>query len=231
MISSFGPAEWNALWLSLRVASLGVIIAMPFAVFAAVALSRWRFPGRWLLNILVYLPLVMPPVVTGYLLLLGFGRNGMLGQIFEYTIGLTFAFRWTGAALAASVMGFPLIVRSIRIALDAQDLRLVEAAGSLGASPMRVFSTITLPLIVPGIIAGTILGFAKGMGEYGATITFVSNIPGQTQTLSLAIDTLLQRPGGEPLALQLAFVSIMISGVAILLSDVLTETMLRRRLT
>jgi molybdate transport system permease protein len=222
-----GPAEWQAVWLSAWVATWATIFSLPLGVLAAVALARGRFPGRGLLNVLVHLPLIMPPVVTGYLLLLGFGRRGPLGAFFEQVFGLIFAFRWTGAALAAAIMGFPLMVRAIRLAIEAVDPRLEEAARTLGAGPVRVFATITLPLIIPGLLAGAVLGFAKGMGEFGATITFVSNIPGQTQTIPLAINSLLDVPGAEPLALRLAVVSIAIAAFALALSEWLGRRVLR----
>jgi molybdate transport system permease protein len=179
--------------------------------------------------VLVHLPLVMPPVVTGYLLLLGFGRTGPLGAVFEDLFGLIFAFRWTGAALAAAIMGFPLMVRAMRLSIEAVDAGLEEAATTLGASRLRILRTITVPLAWPGILAGAVLGFAKGMGEFGATVTFVSNIPGQTQTLALSIDTLLEIPGGEPLALRLAIVSIAIAAVALILSEMLAQRVTNRR--
>jgi len=214
-----GPSEVEAMLLSLRVAFVATLCSLPLALAVAYLLARGRFFGRGALNVLVHLPLVMPPVVTGYLLLLGFGRQGPLGALAEDLFGLIFAFRWTGAALAAGIMGFPLVVRAIRLAIEAVNPKLEEAAATLGAGRARVFATITLPLIAPGILAGAVLGFAKGMGEFGATITFVSNIPGQTRTLSLAIDGLLDVPGGEPLALRLAVVSIVIAGIAIALSE------------
>ncbi|SLN49047.1 molybdate ABC transporter permease subunit [Pseudooctadecabacter jejudonensis] len=223
MTDWLGPAEWTALWLSLKVAFWATLCSLPFGFAAAYALSRGQFWGRQALNILVHLPLVMPPVVTGYLLLLGFGRTGPLGEAFEALFGLVFAFRWTGAALAAAIMGFPLMVRAIRLSLDAIDPGLEEAASTLGASRLRVLRTVTLPLAWPGLLAGAVLGFAKGMGEFGATITFVSNIPGQTQTLALSIDTLLEVPGGEPLALRLALVSIAIAAVALIISEALAS--------
>ena len=229
MTDWLGPAEWTALWLSLKVAFWATLLSLPFGFAAAYALARGDFWGRQALNILVHLPLVMPPVVTGYLLLLGFGRTGPLGEAFENLFGLIFAFRWTGAALAAAIMGFPLMVRAMRLSLEAIDAGLEEAASTLGASRWRVLRTITLPLAWPGILAGTVLGFAKGMGEFGATVTFVSNIPGQTQTLALSIDTLLEIPGGEPLALRLALVSIVIAAGALILSEVLAQRVNKRR--
>ncbi|MCW1950005.1 MAG: molybdate ABC transporter permease subunit [Octadecabacter sp.] len=228
MTDWLGPAEWTALWLSLKVAFWATLVSLPFGFAAAYALARGNFFGRQALNVLVHLPLVMPPVVTGYLLLLGFGRSGPLGELFENLFGLIFAFRWTGAALAA-IMGFPLMVRAIRLSLEAIDTGVEEAAATLGASNWRILRTITLPLAWPGILAGAILGFAKGMGEFGATITFVSNIPGQTQTLALSIDTLLEIPGGEPLALRLALVSIAIAAVALIISEILAQRVTQRR--
>ena len=224
-----GPAEWTALWLSLKVAFWATLGSLPFGFAAAYALARGNFLGRQTLNVLVHLPLVMPPVVTGYLLLLGFGRSGPLGELFESLFGVIFAFRWTGAALAAAIMGFPLMVRAIRLSIEAIDTGVEEAAATLGASRWRILRTITLPLAWPGIMAGAILGFAKGMGEFGATITFVSNIPGQTQTLALSIDTLLEIPGGEPLALRLALVSIAIAAVALIVSEILVQRVSKRR--
>jgi molybdate transport system permease protein len=229
MTDWLGPAEWTALWLSLKVAFWATLLSLPFGFAAAYALARGNFFGRQALNVLVHLPLVMPPVVTGYLLLLGFGRSGPLGELFENLFGVIFAFRWTGAALAAAIMGFPLMVRAIRLSLDAIDTGIEEAAATLGSSKWKVLRTITLPLAWPGILAGAILGFAKGMGEFGATITFVSNIPGQTQTLALSIDTLLEIPGGEPLALRLALVSIAIAACALIVSEVLAQRVSKRR--
>ena len=224
-----GPTEWAALALSLKVAFWATVFSLPFGLAVAYALSRGDFFGRQALNVLVHLPLVMPPVVTGYLLLLGFGRTGPLGEAFEALFGLVFAFRWTGAALAAGIMGFPLMVRAIRLSLDAVDPGLEEAARTLGASKWSVLARVTLPLAWPGILAGAVLGFAKGMGEFGATITFVSNIPGQTQTLALSIDSLLEVPGGEPIALRLAVLSIAIAAVALIASEYLASRVARRR--
>lgn len=228
MMDWLGPAEWAALMLSLKVALWATVVSLPFGFAAAYALSRGQFFGRQALNILVHLPLVMPPVVTGYLLLLGFGRTGPLGEAFEALFGIIFAFRWTGAALAAAIMGFPLMVRAIRLSLDGIDRGLEEAAGTLGASRWRVLRTVTLPLAWPGILAGAVLGFAKGMGEFGATVTFVSNIPGETQTLALSIDTLLEVPGGEPLALRLAILSILIAAFALIISEILAQRTIKR---
>ncbi|MCR9145673.1 MAG: molybdate ABC transporter permease subunit [Rhodobacteraceae bacterium] len=213
------PAEWEAVQLSLRVAFWATLFSLPVGVTVAYALARWRFPGRELLNIVVHLPLIMPPVVTGYLLLLTFGTQGPVGGFLDRTLGFTFAFRWTGAALAAGVMAFPFMVRAVRLSIEAVDPKLEQAASTLGASRGWIFLTVTLPLILPGIIAGTVLTFAKGMGEFGATITFVSNIPGQTQTIPLAIDLALETPGGEALAARLAVLSIVLAATALALSE------------
>jgi molybdate transport system permease protein len=202
--------------------------SLPIGVAVALLLSRGRFWGKSLLNVLVYLPLILPPVVTGYLLLLLFGRKGPIGAFLAETFGLVFAFRWTGAALACAVMGFPLLVRSIRLSIDAVDRRLEDAAGTLGANALWIFLTITLPLILPGILAGMILSFARALGEFGATITFVSNIPGETQTLPTAIYMLIQVPGGDLAALRLTLVSIAISMLALFASEALIERATRR---
>ena len=222
------PAEFDALRLSLKVSFWATLASLPPGLLVAHALARWRFPGHALLNGLVHLPLVLPPVVTGYLLLLTFGRRGWLGQALEQWFGIVFAFRWTGAALAAAVMAFPLLVRAIRLSVEAVDPRLEQAAGSLGASRLWVWLTVTLPLILPGIIAGAVLGFAKAMGEFGATITFVSNIPGQTQTLPTAIYALLQVPGGEAGAMRLVLVSIAVAMAALVASEWLARRAARR---
>jgi molybdate transport system permease protein len=223
-----GPEEWQAVALSLKVALWATLASLPPGILVAYALARWSFPGKQLLNGLVHLPLVLPPVVTGYLLLLTFGRRGPLGGFLEATFGLVFAFRWTGAALAAAIMAFPLMVRAIRLAVEAVDPRLESAAATLGASRAWVFATVTLPLILPGIIAGAILAFAKAMGEFGATITFVSNIPGQTQTLPSAIYAFLQVPGGEGPAMRLVLVSVVVAMAALLLSEVIGRRVARR---
>jgi molybdate transport system permease protein len=228
MLSEFSPEEATAIRLSLRVAFWAILWSLPVGVGVALLLARGRFWGKSLLNAVVHLPLVMPPVVTGYLLLLLFGRKGPLGRLLEESLGIVFAFRWTGAALACAVMGFPLMVRSIRLSLDTVDRRLEDAAGTLGANNFWVFATITLPLIVPGIVAGMILAFARALGEFGATITFVSNIPGETQTLPTAIYMLLQVPGGDFAALRLTLVSIAISLAALLVSEALIERASRR---
>lgn len=221
------PEEWQAVALSLQVSTVAVLASLPFGVLAAHALARWRFPGRGLLNVLVHLPLVLPPVVTGYLLLLTFGRRGAVGQFLDQ-FGIVFAFHWTGAALAAAIMGFPLMVRAIRLAIEAVDPKLEQAASTLGASRIWIFATITLPLILPGILAGMVLGFAKAFGEFGATITFVSNIPGQTQTLPSAIYAFLQVPGGEASALRLVLVAVIIAMGALFLSEWLARAVARR---
>ncbi len=219
MADWLSPEDWQAVALSLRVAFWATLVSLPPGIFIAHALARWRFPGRQLLNGLVHLPLILPPVVTGYLLLATFGRRAPVGQFLEDTFGLVFAFRWTGAALAAGIMAFPLMVRAIRLAIEAVDPRLEQAAATLGASRSWVFLTVTLPLILPGVIVGAILAFAKAMGEFGATITFVSNIPGQTQTLPSAIYAFLQVPGGESSALRLVLVSVVVAMGALLLSE------------
>lgn len=214
-----GSVEWEAVRLSLWVSMWATLASLPFGLLVAFALARWRFPGRALLNGLVHLPLILPPVVTGYLLLSLFGRRGPLGQILEQSFGITIAFQWTGAALAAAIMGFPLMVRAMRLAIEAVDPKLEEAAATLGASRITIFFTVTLPLVLPGLIAGAILGFAKALGEFGATITFVSNIPGQTQTLPSAIYAFLQVPGGENAALRLVVASIALAMLALALSE------------
>ena len=222
-----GPEEWQAVRLSLKVAFWAMLASLPFGVLCAYALARWRFPGRQLLNLLVHLPLVLPPVVTGYLLLLTLGRRAPLGAFLD-GFGITFAFQWTGAALAAAIMGFPLLVRAIRLSLEAIDPKLEEAAATLGAPPLWRFLTITLPLILPGLLAGAVLSFAKAMGEFGATITFVSNIPGETQTLPSAIYAFLQVPGGEPAALRLVALSVFIALAALALSELMAQRIAKR---
>ncbi|MBU3030148.1 molybdate ABC transporter permease subunit [Paracoccus marinaquae] len=221
------PEEWQAVVLSLRVSSVAVLASLPFGVLVAYALARWRFPGHGLLNGLVHLPLVLPPVVTGYLLLLSFGRRGTIGAFLDQ-FGIVFAFRWTGAALACGIMAFPLLVRAIRLSIEAVDPKLEQAAATLGASRLWVFATVTLPLILPGIFAGMVLAFAKAMGEFGATITFVSNIPGQTQTLPSAIYAFLQVPGGESSAARLVLVAVAVAMAALFLSEWLARSVARR---
>ncbi|MCM2402945.1 molybdate ABC transporter permease subunit [Rhizobium sp. S153] len=214
--------------LSLKVAVTAVAFSLPVGILVAWLLSRRDFYGKTLLNGIIHLPLIMPPVVTGYLLLLTFGRRGAVGAFLDQWFGLVFSFRWTGAALAAAVMGFPLLVRSIRLSLDAVDRKLESAASTLGAPPVWVFLTVTLPLILPGIAAGTVLSFAKAMGEFGATITFVSNIPGETQTLASAIYTYTQVPGGDLQAMRLTLISIAVSLAALVASEVLSRRLAAR---
>lgn len=228
MTDFLSPDEWTAVALSLRVSFWATLVSLPVAVFTAWLLSRRVFWGKQLLNGLVHLPLILPPVVTGYLLLLTFGRRAPVGQWLEDSFGLILAFRWTGAALAAAIMGFPLMVRAIRQGFDAVDPHLEQAAQTLGASRGWVFLTVTLPLILPGVITGAILGFAKAMGEFGATITFVSNIPGATQTLPSAIYAFLQVPGGEASALRLVLVSITLAMLALFASEVLARRAAKR---
>ena len=221
------PEEWRAVALSVRVSFWATLVSLPLGVYVAFALARRTFPGKQLLNGVVHLPLILPPVVTGYLLLLTFGTRGPVGRLLG-EIGIVFAFRWTGAALAAGVMAFPLMVRAIRLSIEAVDPRLEQAGATLGASRVWVFVTVTLPLILPGIIAGAILAFAKAMGEFGATITFVSNIPGQTQTLPTAVYAFLQVPGGEASAFRLVVISIIIAMSALLLSEVVARRVAQR---
>lgn len=221
------PDEWSALRLSLLVASVATLASLPPGLAVAYLLARREFRGRALLDGLVHLPLILPPVVTGYLLLLAFGRRGWFGAALA-ELGIVFSFRWTGAALACAVMGFPLMVRAMRLSLEAVDRKLEQAAGTLGASPAAVFLVVTLPLALPGILAGAVLAFAKAMGEFGATITFVSNIPGETQTLPSAIYTLTQVPGGEAGALRLTLVSVALSMAALLASEWLARRARRR---
>jgi len=222
------PDEWRAVALSLRVSVWATVLSLPPGIFVAYVLARWSFWGKQLLNGLVHLPLILPPVVTGYVLLMTFGRRGVVGQVLDEWFGLVFAFRWTGAALASGVMAFPLMVRAIRLAIEAVDPKLEAAAATLGAPRIWVFLTVTLPLILPGIVAGAILAFAKAMGEFGATITFVSNIPGQTQTLPSAIYAFLQVPGGDGQALRLVMVSVTIAMAALILSEWLGRAVARR---
>ncbi|MEN9063526.1 molybdate ABC transporter permease subunit [Ponticoccus litoralis] len=220
MTDWLGPDEWRAVALSLRVSLWATVVSLPLGILTAYALARWRFPGKQLLNGIVHLPLILPPVVTGYILLLTLGTRGPIGSTLS-DWGVVFAFRWTGAALAAGTMAFPLMVRAIRLSIEAIDPKLEQAASTLGASPPRVFLTVTLPLALPGIIAGAILAFAKAMGEFGATITFVSNIPGQTRTIPSAIYAFLQVPGGEASAMTLVIVSVAVAMGALLLSELI----------
>ena len=222
------PDEWNAVRLSIKVATVAMLASLPPGIAIALLLARGQFWGKTLLNGVVHLPLILPPVVTGYLLLLTFGKRGPAGAFLAEHFGIVFSFRWTGAALACGVMGFPLMVRAIRLSIEAVDRKMEAAAGTLGANPVWVFATITLPLILPGLIAGAILSFAKAMGEFGATITFVYNIPNETQTLPSAIYTFTQVPGGDEGALRLTLISIVISMVALIASEVLARRVGRR---
>src|SRR5215212_8139628 len=221
------PEEWTAVALSLRIALVATVVSLPFGIAVAWVLARKDFWGKALLDGVVHLPLVLPPVVTGYLLLITFGRKGLVGS-FLADFGIVFSFRWTGAALACGVMGFPLLVRAIRLSIEAVDTKFEDASRTLGADPFRVFLTVTLPLALPGIIAGMVLCFAKALGEFGATITFVSNIPGETQTISAAIYTYLQVPGGDASAARLAIVAIVISLIALVASEWLARRAGRR---
>lgn len=221
------PATLEVLTLSLRVAATAVICSLPVAFAAAWFLARSRWPGKMLVDALVHLPLVLPPVVTGYLLLIALGRTSPLGGWLAETFGLAFAFHWTGAALAGAIMGFPLLVRPIRLSLEAIDPGIEAAAATLGASPLWVALTVTLPLALPGVIAGLVLAFARALGEFGATITFVSNIPGETRTLPIAIYTFLQVPGGEARALVLILISVAVSMGALLVSELLARRVKR----
>lgn len=228
MFTALTPEEWAALRLSLKVATVATLASLPAGLAVAYLLARGRFPGRSVLDALVHLPLILPPVVTGYLLLLAFGRKGPVGAWLEAHFGLVFSFRWTGAALAAAVMGFPLMVRAIRLSIEAVDRRLEQAAGTLGAGPILTFLLVTLPLALPGILAGSVLAFAKAMGEFGATITFVANIPGETQTLPTAIYTFTQVPGGDAAAMRLVLISVAVSVLALVLSEWLARGLRRR---
>jgi molybdate transport system permease protein len=214
------PEEWTAIWLTLRIATVATLASLPFGVATAYALARWKFPGKTLFNGLVHLPLVMPPVVTGFILLILLGRRGVFGP-FLASIGIILSFRWTGAAVACAVMGFPLMVRAMRLSFEGIDRRLELASGSLGANRLWTFALITLPLAVPGIIVGAILAFARALGEFGATITFVSNIPGETQTISAAIYTLTQVPGGDAGAMRLTAVAVAIALFALIASEII----------
>ena len=211
--------EWQAVVLSLKVSSIAVLFSLPFGILTAWILVRCQFPGKSLLDSLIHLPLVLPPVVVGYLLLIGLGRSGVIGQYLYDWFGFSFAFSWRGAALASAVIAFPLMVRAIRLALEAVDMRLEQAARTLGAGRWRVFFTITLPLTLPGIIVGTVLAFARSLGEFGATITFVSNIPQETRTLPLAMFTLIETPGAEGAAARLCIIAIALALLSLLVSE------------
>jgi molybdate transport system permease protein len=221
-MSPFTADELTAIALSLKVASVAALASLPFGIALGWVLARKRFPGKSLLDALVHLPLVLPPVVVGYVLLVNFGNQGAIGK-FLASFGIDFAFRWTGAALASAIMGFPLMVRAIRLSIEAVDRRLEQAAATLGANPWRVFFGVTLPLAWPGLLAGAVLCFAKALGEFGATITFVSNIAGETQTLSSAIWGLMQTPGAESGVLRLALVAVALSFAAVFASEWLVQ--------
>lgn len=214
-------AAWVAIVLSLKIAAIATLCALPPAIALAWLLARRDFPGKVLLDGVIHLPLVMPPVVTGYLLLLAFGRRGVIGAFLHDALGITLAFRWTGAALAAAIMGFPLMVRAIRLSFEAIDPRLEAASGTLGAPPLTTFCRVSLPLALPGILVGAVLAYAKALGEFGATITFVSNIPGETRTIAAAIYTLTQTPDGDAAALRLTAVSILLALAALAASEAL----------
>lgn len=225
---SLTALEIESLRLSLWVSGWAVVGSLPVGIGVAWVLARLRFPGKVLLDGLVYLPLVLPPVVTGYTLLVLMGKNGPLGSLLQKTIGLSFSFNWKGAALASAVMAFPLLVRAVRLSIEAVDQGLEAAARTLGAGPLRVFFTVTLPLILPGVLAGVILCFARSLGEFGATITFVSNIPGQTRTLPLALYTLTQVPGGEAAALRLCIISVLLALLALVGSEIMARRLNQR---
>jgi len=220
--------DWHAIAFSAGVSAVAVLVSLPFGLVLGWLLARRTFLGKTLLETLLNLPLVLPPVVTGYLLLLSFGRRGLVGAWLADHLGIVFAFRWTGAALACGVMSFPLLVRPIRLSIEAVDRRLEQAAGTLGAAPWRVFTSVTLPLALPGVLAGMVLGFAKAIGEFGATITFVSNIPGETQTISSAIYSLIQTPDGDTAALRLVLVSIFIATAALVASELFARRAAQR---
>ena len=222
------PEEMVAIGLSLRIGFWATVVSLPFGIAVALLLARQEFWGKSLVNGLVHLPLVLPPVVTGYVLLLLLGRRGLVGEVLEEYFGIVVAFRWTGAAIASAVMAFPLMVRAIRLSVEAVDTRLEAAATTLGAGPVLVFLTVTFPLILPGVLAGMILCFAKSLGEFGATITFVSNIPGETQTRPTAIYSFTQTPGGDAGALRLTLIAVVISMAALLASEFLARHASRR---
>ena len=215
--------EWGIVALSLKVGGVAMAVTLPIAFALAWLLARVRFPGKVVVDAAIHLPLVVPPVVTGWLLLLAFGPNGPIGAWLQDWFGVTVLFRWTGAAIAAGVMALPLMVRAMRISIEAVDRRLENAARTLGAGPWRVFWTLTLPLSIPGVLAGAVLGFARSIGEFGATITFVSNVPGETQTLPLAIYSALQQPGGDAMVWRLSAISVALSLVALIASELLTR--------
>ncbi len=224
---SFSEEEINVILISLKIATVASLSSLPFGIWVGFVLARKSFPLKKLLISFINLPLILPPVVTGYLLLILFGKNGFIGKFLMEYFNFTFAFKWTGAALACAIMGFPLMVRSIKLAIEMIDVKIEDAAKTLGASPLKVFLTITLPISIPGIVVGTTLSFARALGEFGATITFVSNIPGETQTISAAIYTFLQIPNGEAMAMRLTIISIIVSVLAILFSEIILENVLK----
>ena len=228
VVFELSSEEWTAVRLSLQIALTATAFSLPIGLLAGYALARWRFPGKMLLDGIIHLPLVLPPVVTGYILLVLLGRRGVLGAFLAEHLGIVFSFRWTGAALSCGVMGFPLMVRPIRLSIEAIDRRLEDAAGTLGANGLWTFVLITLPLALPGLLVGSILCFAKALGEFGATITFVSNIPGETQTLSAAIYTYTQVPGGDANAWRLTAVAIVIALLALVASEIVQRKASRR---
>jgi molybdate transport system permease protein len=228
MLAPLTPQEWSAIELSLRVAAVAALASLPFGIAVAWLLARGRFVGRSLLDGIVHLPLVMPPVVTGYLLLLAFGTKGPIGAFLQHSFGIVLAFSWTGAALAAAIMGFPLMVRAIRLSIEAIDPRLGAAAATLGARKVGVLLTVTLPLALPGILAGVVLSFARALGEFGATITFVGNIPGVTQTVPTAIYTYTQVPGSELPALRLTLIAVAVAFAALLVAELLARRVASR---
>ena len=224
---SFSEAEIEVIIISFKIAAVASIASLPFGIWIGYILARKNFLFKKLFISFINLPLILPPVVTGYLLLILFGKNGFIGKFLLDYFNFSFAFKWTGAALACAIMGFPLMVRSIKLAIEMIDIKIENAAKTLGASSLKVFLTITLPISIPGIIVGTTLSFARSLGEFGATITFVSNIPGETQTISAAIYTFLQIPNGEPMAMRLTLISIIVSILAILFSEVILEKILK----
>ena len=224
---NFSEEEINVILISLKIATVASLSSLPFGIWIGFVLARKSFPLKKLLISFINLPLILPPVVTGYLLLILFGKTGFIGKFLMDYFNFTFAFKWTGAALACAIMGFPLMVRSIKLAIEMIDVKIEDAAKTLGASPLKVFLTITLPISIPGIVVGTTLSFARALGEFGATITFVSNIPGETQTISAAIYTFLQIPNGEAMAMRLTIISIIVSILAILFSEIILENVLK----
>ena len=224
---NFSEEEINVILISLKISTVASLSSLPFGVWVGFVLARKSFPLKKILISFINLPLILPPVVTGYLLLILFGKNGFIGKFLMEYFNFTFAFKWTGAALACAIMGFPLMVRSIKLAIEMIDVKIEDAAKTLGASPLKVFLTITLPISIPGIVVGTTLSFARALGEFGATITFVSNIPGETQTISAAIYTFLQIPNGEAMAMRLTIISIIVSVLAILFSEIILENVLK----